>query len=159
MRKNKDMKTIIEARTAKIIRIHKYHESLTNLYNEVEGSSMADQTHALKRHTTKTNVIQLNITVRDYVVTNTHKHRNHKLKFKCHGPMSLKQAKSSLVFIVVDLMNANQQTLHAQRTVSYPIRKAATRISDELKQQAIHYDTTAHLVHNIYEKRVTNNDF
>lgn len=106
LRRYKVVRAIAEARTAEIININRLHETLEILQNEVEGKSMEDRTRAMKRHNAKSNLILLNITMGDYVMIRTHVHRDYKRQYKWCGPMLVKQAKSSLVFIVEDLFNA-----------------------------------------------------
>lgn len=95
-----------EARIATISDIEALHNALENVYKEVSKRNRMNRTRAQKWQNAKTNVLPLNITVGDYVMIRTHAKREHKLQFRWRGPMLVKDAKSSLVFIVQDLVNA-----------------------------------------------------
>lgn len=58
--------------------------------------------------------------------------------------MSAKEAKSSTVLVVKNLVDAELITVHAQRMVLYPPKRHNMYLSREVRQQAIHYDAGCH---------------
>lgn len=159
LRKYMSVKALDEARTMQVINIDRFHQALENIHKEVSDNNTANRSRALKWHNAKTNVTPLNINIGDYVMIRTHAHRNHKLESKWRGPMLVVEAKSTLVFVVKDINNGSQQTVHAQRMIPYPISRNATMISEELKQQATYYDTNFHLVQEICDIRERRGEF
>lgn len=126
---------------------------------ERKGISRGTKQGVQKCNNAKTNVLPLNITVGDYIMTRNHAKREHKLKSHWCGPMPAKEAKSSLVFFVEDLIDAKQVTVHTQLVIPFAINKTPPRASEEFKQQAIHFDTTFHLVDDIRDTRKRKGEF
>lgn len=52
-------------------------------------------------------------------------------------------------FNVEDFLNAQLQTVHAQRMIPYAVHTTSQHASKKLIEQATHYDTTYHLVDKI----------
>lgn len=69
------------------------------------------------------------------------------------------EAKASLVFIVEDLMDAEKLTRHAELMIPYPMRKKSKRAPEELKQQAIYYNTAYNWVDAIHDIRRKKSEF
>lgn len=148
----KDVRATDEAKMAEIINIAVLHEAVEKVHKEVEKKNTANRTRAQKWYNAKTNVLPLNIAIGDYEMIRTHAKREHKLQSKWRGLMLVKEARASLVFVVEDLINAKQFNVHAQRMLIHPINKTSPHVSEELKQQALHYHSPYHLVdetHNI----------
>lgn len=78
----------------------------------------------------------------------SHARKEPKLQTKRRCPMRVK-AKLSLMFIVSDLINAQQLTVQAQIMVPYPVIRRSNSASEGLCQQVEHFDTTYHLVDEI----------
>lgn len=75
----------------------------------------------------------------------THAKRNCTLQAIWRGPMMMIVSKSNLVFVVEEFAGHQQQLLHAHQMVPYPIVCLEKLSSNELKAQAIHYDSGYHL--------------
>lgn len=149
LRKFKDIAAINEARTRELANITAPHEALDEMHKDVVESSSKQRTRAQKIHNARTSVTPLNIAVGDYVMIRAHARKEHKLQTKWRGPMLVKETKSPLLFVVEDITNAQHLTVHAQRMVPYPVTKGNERASEELLEQASHYDLTYHLVDEI----------
>lgn len=58
----------------------------------------------------------------------------------------VKEANSSSVFVVMNLVNAKLITTHAQKNVPYSVTKCHSQAADELHQQATYYTATYYFV-------------
>lgn len=67
--------------------------------------------------------------------------------------MTVKEARSSLVFVIENLVNEELITVRAQRMVPYSATKRNSNASEQLRVQAIHYESTYHLVDKIIRIR------
>lgn len=123
LRKYKDMKALYKARMKEITDIALLHTALEQIHKEVAESSMLHSTHALRFHFAKANVFPLHISVGDYFMRRGHAKRENKLQSKWGGPMRVKVANSSLVYVLEDLIDARQLFVQAQRTIPYPVTK------------------------------------
>lgn len=155
----KDVRAIDEAKMAEIVNINVLHEAVKKVHTEVEKNSTENRTTALKWRNSTTNVLPLNISISYHVMTRTHAKCRHKFQYKWRGPMLVKEAKSSPVFVLKYFINAEQMTVHAHSMLIYHFNKTSPCASEELKQQAIHYDSTYHLVDEIHDIRKDKNEF
>lgn len=73
--------------------------------------------------------------------------------------MRLMEARPRVVFIVEDLFNNQQLTVHDQRMVIHPVAKFCGGASDEIKSQAVYYNATYNLVDGIRRIRKLNSPF
>lgn len=71
----------------------------------------------------------------------------------------VKEGESSSVFVFDDFVNTELTTVHAQRMVPYPATKHNTHMSEELRQQAIQYDASYHLVDKTLGSRKLNGGY
>lgn len=55
--------------------------------------------------------------------------------------MRVIKAKSSLLFVLGDILDANKMVVNAQRVLPYPVSKNDEVVSAELVKHAEHYDT------------------
>lgn len=70
----------------------------------------------------------------------------HTLQAIWRGPMRVVEVKSDLGYTVEGLIHIKWQTMHAQRMMLYPAGKRTQEASPKVKEQAVHYDSTYHLV-------------
>lgn len=70
------------------------------------------RTRAQRQHNAEANAQPLNVSIGNYVMVRTDAKHEHKLQAQWHGSILIKEAKSNLVFIAEDLINAKQQTMH-----------------------------------------------
>lgn len=104
------------------------------------------RTRMQKIHNARTNVLLLNICVRDYVMTRWHARKRHNLQTKWRSPVRVKKAKSSLEFVLEDSINTQKLVIHAQRIVPYSVTKRSEHTFEELQQQDAHFDMPHHLI-------------
>lgn len=149
LRRYCDLNSVSEERCKQILNLGTLAEALDQRHKEVNMQNQYRRKQAQRIHNAKTNVSPWNIDVGDYVMVRTHCNRNHKLQTNCRGPMRETEAKSSLVFVVEDIVNANKMVVHAQRMLSYPVSQQGELAFAELVKQADHYDTSYHLVDSI----------
>lgn len=77
--------------------------------------------------------------------------REHKLQSKWRSPMRVKEAKSSLVFVVKHSVKCGFITVHAQRMIPYSAKEAEGRTLEQPNKQATRYDAGYYLVDKIPE--------
>lgn len=112
------------------------HEVLKKVYKEVQSKNETEPTQVERLHNAKTNIQPVNITIVNYVMVRAHAKREHELQSKRRGSMSVKEAKSNLVFVVEYLSSDKQQTVRAQRIILHPVAWGFLITSEELTFQA-----------------------
>lgn len=100
-----------------IANITALQEVLHEIHKDVALTSSTIQTGAQQLHSAKTNFLPLNIIVGDNVVVQVSARKEHKLQTKCHEPMRVNKARSSLVLVVEEVINGELVTMHAQQMV------------------------------------------
>lgn len=99
-----------------------------------------------KKHNVRTDVLPWKVSIGDYKMIRAHVQRKHSLQAKRQCPMRVKEAKSSLILVVEDLMYAELITVPSQTTELYAVNKRRCYASDTLNQTSVHYNTTLHWV-------------
>lgn len=160
LRKQRDMRAIHEVRIKEIANdLSALQEALEHVHKEVSGNNSANRSRARRVQNVKTKIVLLNIDLGGYVTVRTSAKPKDKLQSKWLGQMLVKQAKSNLVYLMEDIIDARKLTVHAQRMVPYPVTKAAEQLSEELKIQALHFDSDYHLVDEIVGTRKRKGEF
>lgn len=149
LRKFRNIEAMNEEGMKDLVSITKLQEALTQRHKDAAQSKAIRGTHAKQLHNTKTNVLPVNIVVGDHVMVRAHASRTHKLQTKSRGLMIVKEAKSSLMFVVEDVVSGELHTIHAQRMMLYPVTQRGSHASEELRQKAVHYNATCHLIDEI----------
>lgn len=83
------------------------------------------------------------------MIIRAHARRNHKLQTERRGPMKVKKANSSLMFVVEDLAYGQLTTVHELKIILSLAKKGNGCTLEQLQEQATHYDATYHLGHKI----------
>lgn len=148
-----DLKALDEECVKDLVDISRLHEALNCMHKDVAETNVMRCTSAQKIHNASTNVLPLNICVGDHVMSQSHAHKSHKVQTMWRDLMRVDEAKSSLVFVVEDLINDEQLVVHAKRMLRYRITKRREHASEELWQQAAHYDMSYHPVDQIERLR------
>lgn len=115
----------------------------------VSNNNQKWRSQAQNTHNAKTNVLPINIDIGDYVMVPTHTKPSHKLQAMWRGPMKVVKSKSNLEFTIENIVSHQHHVVHAQRTISYPSTGFGEQALNELKEQAVHYDSSYHLVDDI----------
>lgn len=149
LHKYRDLAPQSHVRIDAITEVTRLHVALNEVHKTVSAGNTRRRTQAQKIHNARTNVTPITLHIDDYVMVRTDVQRKHKVQSIWRGPMRVIESKSDLVFKVEDIINAEQHTVHAQRIVSYPVTQQGAEASNELLEQAAHFDKKYHLVDSI----------
>lgn len=62
----------------------------------------------------------------------------------------LVESKSNIVCMVEDIVTYQHHLVHAQRMIPYHVKMCREQSSNELNEEAMHYDASYYLVHDIW---------
>lgn len=125
------------------------NEGLYQKHKNVADSYDMRRMREQKTHNARSNISALKITVSDYVMIRAHARRDHNQQREWRGRMSVKDAKSALVFVVADMVSGELTTVQAHRMVLYTANNESRRMLEQFQERTTHYDATSNLVNNI----------
>lgn len=104
-------------------------------------------THASpEMHNNKTSLLTVNIDFGDYIMVRTSANPSPRSKVIWRGLVKVVESISSLMFTVEKILTHQHHVVHAQLAIPYPVISLAEQTLNELKEQAVRYDASYHLV-------------
>lgn len=71
------------------------------------------RTQAQRARNAKIDTLTVSLGIRSHVMIDTHTQKNHKLQAIWRGPMKVISLRFNLIFVVEDIVNLQQQVVHA----------------------------------------------
>lgn len=102
-----------------IIDTKKSHEAPDNVHRIVAIRKEQDKTRARQEHNAETQVLPLNMNIRDFVMVRVNSKTGHDIHTKLKRTVRVMETKSHLLFVVEDINRQHKMIVRAQRLVPF----------------------------------------
>jgi len=148
---NVECYSLERVRAEQVARIDKLQTSLLEMHKDVAHHVGKNRQRQLRSHNKKTNVVQPNFHVGDFVLVRRAQDRGHKLNFRWIGPRRITNVVSELVYDVTKLDGSGTERVHAARLKTYRARAENEYVSPTLLELAERTESRYEIVERIHD--------
>ena len=148
---NETVRIIDEARAIQILAIEDIQQTFEDMHHQVEETKSAARQAEIHKHNERTNIVQPNFHVGDYVLVRRMSKQNHKLAFRWTGPRVILRSINQVVYEVKSLKNGTTEQVHAVILLPYRDDLRGTPASDKIIEHATHTEASYDMIEEILD--------
>ena len=135
-----------KARALQVLDIELLQGAFDIMHNDVAEKVSSNRARQIKHHNKKTNLIQTNYSIGDFVLVRRAQNKGYKQAFHCVGPRRITAIVGDMVYDVENVLTHVVERVHAARPLLYRADSDVNSLSEDLTKHIEHIKATYELV-------------